>query len=92
MSIELLRRSDADVEDDRMCSLLRLWSLWKKKKKKKKTVKSEEEKERRKDCKACKEEEWWNAAINEVKRPRIALRSLKECEKVRIMIVDDSVM
>ena len=52
----------------------------------------EEEEE---DCEVCKEEgeedkeedkeeEHYNAAINEVKRPRIASRSLEGCERLRV--------
>jgi len=61
-------------------------------------------KEEEKDCEACREEgeegkeggeeeKRCNAAINEVKRPRIASRSLKECEKLKVNdSADESVM
>jgi len=84
--IQLLK-SDADVVDKDVteCVLCRVCE--------KKEEKEEEEEEE--DCEVCEEEEeeCCNAAINEVKRPRIALRLLKECERVRINnSISESVM
>ncbi len=98
MSIELLRRSDADVVNKGVTECVLCWDCEVCEEEEEEEEEDcevfEEEKKEEKDCKACKEEEWcWNAAINEVKRPRIALRSLKECEKVRINdSADDNVM
>ena len=80
--IELLK-SDADVVDKGVTERV-LCKACKEKEEK------EEEEEEEEDCEACEEEEEerCNAAINEVKRPKIASRSLKECERVE---VNDSV-
>ena len=89
MSIELLRNCVADIVDENVTECV----FWEEEEKK--------EKEKEEDCEACRkekeweeeEEEWCNTAINEVKRPRIALRSLKECEKVKVNdSADNSVM
>ena len=96
MLIKLLRRSDADVVNKDVTKHVLCWDCEVCEEEEKEEEKDcevcregckvcrEEEKEEE-DCRVCEEEEWcWNAAINEVKRPRIALRSLKECEKIRV--------
>ncbi len=79
VSIELLK-SDADVVNRDVIKHVLC------------EVCEEEDEEEEEECEACKEEEkeeeHCNAAISEVKRPRIALRSLKECEGLK---VNDSV-
>ena len=96
--IELLRRSDADVVNKDVTECVLYWDC--------KVCEEEEEEEEEgcevckeeekeeEDCRVCEEEEWcWNVVINEVKRPRIVSRSLKECEKVRVNnSANDSVM
>jgi len=76
--IELLK-SDADVVDKGVTERVLCKACEEEEEK-------EEEEEEEEDCEACEEEEEerCNAAINEVKRPKIALRSLKRCEKVKV--------
>ena len=103
MLIELLRKSDADIvnKDVTECVLYWDYKVCEKEEEEEeedceacREEEKEEEEEEEKDCKVCEEEEWcWNAAINEVKRPRIVSRLLKECERIRINdSADDSVM
>jgi len=79
--IELLK-SDADVVDKGVTERVLCKACEEEEEK--------EEEEEEEDCEVCEEEEEerCNAAINEVKRPKIASRSLKECERVE---VNDSV-
>jgi len=83
--IELLK-SNADVVDKGVTERV-LCKAYKEKEEEEEEEKEKEEKEEE-DCEACEEEEEerCNAAINEVKRPKIASRLLKECERCYILI------
>jgi len=82
--IELLK-SDADVVDKDVTECVLCEAC-----KEEEEEEEKEEEEEEEDCEVCEEEEeeHCNAAMNEVKRSRITLRSLKGCEGVG---VNDSV-